>query len=230
MGVWMMKNNDSNILFDKGSEIGKLTILKMMFEMPLTEDEQKSKLLIEGIDDKFKRTAIKIILSLPLTDEEKKIQNKNARRLSYIFKDELNSRKSRLHTSVVFPLYDYFWNIIEDSKANTEYSSIKQYNNLHNTLSFFTDAEHFELKICWYNIKGFIIASSSFDVLSELIRKETGLWNSASDMYLADWMIAQGKELCKDFFNIGFTAVIDYMNNNNIDYSEYSIKSISDVL
>lgn len=114
------------------------------------------------------------------------------------------------------------WEIIEESKEGQYYlESEKQFKNLHRILSNYDKDTIKEIYETWRLKVKTLIRYNEFDKLHV---QNGGIVSSSDDgfyMDFANWVIAQGEQLSKEFQQQGHKAVLDYINENNISEEDY---------
>lgn len=122
-----------------------------------------------------------------------------------------------------------YWDIIEKSKEDTNFDSDEQFNNLFDLLKDKDEKFIKDFEKEW-NIEQRKYIGSECDEFNKLHWSNDGIIDGGDDTFYMDfgsWLFAQGKELWESFTNKGHKAVIEYINQNNIQEEDYTYECMT---
>ena len=114
------------------------------------------------------------------------------------------------------------WELIEESKKDTDFNSEKQEDKLYVLLNENYKRDDIEMLLQEFTcIMNEYIGSKDFESLHW---SKGGIINGADDCFYLDfasWLVGQGKELYDDYFKRGAIAILTYVINNGITREQF---------
>lgn len=123
---------------------------------------------------------------------------------------------------------ELLWNIIEESKMDSDFKSEKQFRKLKEILKQYSDDEIQLLEKEWDDINKFY--RTFHEGQYELLHYENGgvVHGCDSTFYedFSEWLVAQGKDLYESYKERGISSILSYIINNNISEEDYEYESM----
>lgn len=128
---------------------------------------------------------------------------------------------------------ELLWKIIDESKEGKPFiKSEEQYRNLSLILIRYEQDTIKNLSEVWNQLTSNLIKDKNDDYRAEYEKlhvQNGGIVDSGDDGFYMDfpnWVVAQGEGLYKEFFEKGHQAIMEYINEHDIDEDDYLYESM----